>query len=246
MKRLAERIVLITGAARGIGLAIARRCLEEGARIVMVDLKQDDLETAKSSLADLQGQIIIKACDVANEEQVKNLAEEIKTELGGLDAVVNNAGITRDNLFMRMTMDQWQSVINVNLTGTYLMARHCVNLIRKSACGRIVNLSSVAANGNPGQANYSASKAGVIGLTKTLALELARYNITVNAIAPGFIETDMTRAIPEKAREEWLSKIPAGRAGQPSDVADAVVFLLSDAAAYITGMVLGVDGGLGL
>lgn len=246
MKRLAERIVLITGAARGIGLAIARRCLEEGARIVMVDLKQDDLETAKGSLADIQGQIIIKACDVASEDQVRNLAEEIKTELGGLDAVVNNAGITHDNLFMRMTMDQWQSVINVNLTGTYLMARHCVNLIRKSACGRIVNMSSVAANGNPGQANYSASKAGVIGLTKTLALELARYNITVNAIAPGFIETDMTRAIPEKAREEWLSKIPAGRAGQPSDVADAVVFLLSDAAAYVTGMVLGVDGGLGL
>lgn len=246
MKRLAERIVLITGAARGIGLAIARRCLEDGARIVMVDLKQEDLETAKDSLADTKGDITIKACDVANEEQVKKLADEVKTELGGLDALVNNAGITRDNLFMRMSMEQWQSVINVNLTGTFLMARHCVNLIRKSTSGRIVNLSSVAANGNPGQANYAASKAGVIGLTKTLALELARYNITVNAIAPGFIETDMTRAIPDKAREEWLSKIPAGRAGQPSDVADAVVFLLSDAAAYVTGMVLGVDGGLGL
>lgn len=170
----------------------------------------------------------------------------VKNEIGGLDALVNNAGITRDNLFMRMSIDQWQSVIDVNLTGTYLMSRHGIGLIRKSSFGRIVNLSSVVAYGNPGQANYSASKAGVIGLTKTLALELARYNVTVNAIAPGFIETEMTRTLPEKAREEWLTKIPAGRAGQPLDVAETIVFLLSDAASYITGSVIYVDGGLGL
>ncbi len=246
MNKLAERIVLVTGAARGIGLAISRQCLKEGAKVIMVDLRQEDLLSARDSLNELASNVIIKACDVSSEEQVKSLANEIKNELDCLDALVNNAGITRDNLFMRMTIEQWQAVLDVNLTGTYLMARHCIGLIRKSSSGRIVNLSSVAANGNPGQVNYSASKAGVIGLTKTLALELARYNVTVNAVAPGFIETEMTRAIPEKARDEWLSKIPAGRAGQPEDVADTVVFLLSNAAAYITGTVIGVDGGLGL
>jgi 3-oxoacyl-[acyl-carrier protein] reductase len=246
MKKLLQKIVLVSGAARGIGFAISKSCLEQGARVLMVDLDLSDLEKAKSVLAEFGSEVIIKQCNVSDEEQVKILFNEIKTELGLLDVLVNNAGITRDNLFLRMSTDQWQSVIDVNLTGTYLMSRYAVSLIRKSSSGRIVNLSSVAANGNPGQVNYSASKAGVIGLTKTLALELARYNITVNAIAPGFIETEMTRVIPEKAREEWLSKIPAGRAGQPSDIAEAVVFLVSDAGSYVTGTVLGVDGGLGL
>lgn len=245
MKRLTDRYVLITGAARGIGFAIAEACLDAGAGVILVDLAEDELKHAADRLKG-KGTIILHACDVSNDEQVKALAKTIKESPGTLDAVVNNAGITRDNIFMRMTAEQWQQVIDVNLTGSFLMARHLVGLIRKSPAGRIVNLSSVAARGNAGQANYAASKSGVIGLTKTLALELARYKVTVNAIAPGFIETEMTRAISEKAKDEWMRKIPAGRPGQPSDVADAVVFLLSDDAAYITGTVIGVDGGLGI
>ncbi|MBN1296876.1 SDR family oxidoreductase [bacterium] len=245
MKQLNNRNVVITGGARGIGFAVAEACLRAGAGVVLVDLKAEDLTIAADRL---QGgdAVHCHACNVADEEQVKALAQALKATPGSLDALVNNAGITRDNLFMRMTTDQWQSVIDVNLTGSFLMARHLVGLIRKSEWGRIVNLSSVAARGNAGQANYAASKAGVIGLTKTLALELARYQVTVNAVAPGFIETEMTQAIPEAARDEWLRKIPAARPGKPSDVADAVVFLLSDDAAYITGTVIGVDGGLGI
>lgn len=246
MLKLENRVILVTGAARGIGLAIARRSLLEGAQVVMIDLNMDDFESARELLHEHESRMVLKACDVSNEDCVKELFVELKDSIGALDGLVNNAGVTRDNLFMRMSMEQWQSVINVNLTGTFLMSRYACNMLRKSSAGRIVNLSSVAANGNPGQANYAASKAGVIGLTKTLALELARYNITANAVAPGFIETDMTRAIPDKAREAWISQIPAGRVGQPEDIADAVVFLLSDAAAYITGTVIGVDGGLGL
>ncbi|MGB3974915.1 MAG: SDR family NAD(P)-dependent oxidoreductase [bacterium] len=246
MSKLIGRKIVVSGAARGIGFAISNSCLEEGAEVILVDLSMKDLESAAERLAVYRDKIYLKECNVADETQVKALFDFVKNEIGGLDALVNNAGITRDNLFMRMSIDQWQSVIDVNLTGTYLMSRHGIGLIRKSSFGRIVNLSSVVAYGNPGQANYSASKAGVIGLTKTLALELARYNVTVNAIAPGFIETEMTRTLPEKAREEWLTKIPAGRAGQPLDVAETIVFLLSDAASYITGSVIYVDGGLGL
>ena len=245
MIRLDERKIVVTGAARGIGYAITKSCLEKGASVVMVDLSIDDLTSAKEKLGNPE-KVFLKACDVSNEGMVKEMMNEIKSELGGIDALVNNAGITRDNLFMRMTLDQWQSVLNVNLTGSYLMARHGVGMLRKSSAGRIVNLSSVAARGNAGQANYSASKSGVIGFTRTLALELARYGVTVNAIAPGFIETEMTAAISDKAKEDWMRNIPAGRAGTPDDVADAVTFLLSDAAAYITGTVIGVDGGLGI
>jgi len=246
-----ERVALVTGSARGIGKAIAENLYRAGVHIILVDLKQDDVDQACQEIEasnSKKGTQTIKGyvCNVADTESVQSLFKQIKKEYKRLDILINNAGITRDNIFLRMTMEQWQQVMDVNLTGTYLCSRYAAPLLRKSPKGRIVNLSSIAAKGNPGQANYSASKAGVIGLTKTLALELARYNVTVNAVAPGFIDTDMTRSIPEKAKQEWMDKIPAGRPGKVEDIAETVKFLVSDAASYITGEIVGVDGGLGI
>jgi 3-oxoacyl-[acyl-carrier protein] reductase len=247
--RFVERVALVTGAARGIGNGIARQLLGEGATVVVVDLNQDDVDRACSGLAescgaDAAGRVAGFACDVSQPEAVEALFRQVKERFDRLDILVNNAGITRDGLVGRMKFEQWQQVIDVNLTGTFLCCRHAAGLLRKSSAGRIVNMSSVAAGGNIGQANYAASKAGVIGLTKTLAFEFARSHITVNAIAPGFIDTEMTRAVSEKAREQWFERIPLGRAGTPDDIAAAVAFLASDAASYITGEVLAVDGGM--
>jgi 3-oxoacyl-(acyl-carrier-protein) reductase len=245
-----DRVAVVTGSARGIGKEIARILYDGGATVVVTDLLQADVdkacrEIAGSSEAGAASERIAGfACDVADSDSVWSLFKSIKERFERLDILVNNAGITRDGLFGRMTTEQWSKVIDVNLTGTYLCCRRGLAMLRKSKAGRIINLSSVAATGNIGQANYSASKAGVIGLTKTLALELARYNLTVNAVAPGFIDTEMTRAVPEKARQHWLDRIPAARAGTVEDVARAVTFLASDGASYITGEVLEVDGGL--
>jgi len=245
-----DRVALVTGAARGIGKEIARILFDAGATVVVADLLQGDVDSACSEIAGSTessadaARICGFTCDVADADSVWALFKSIKDRIGRLDILVNNAGITRDGVFGRMTLEQWKKVIDVNLTGTYLCCRQGLAMLRKSKAGRIVNLSSVAASGNIGQANYSASKAGVIGLTKTLALELARYNLTVNAVAPGFIDTEMTREVPEKARQDWIERVPAGRAGSVEDVARAVVFLASDRASYLTGEVLEVDGGL--
>jgi NAD(P)-dependent dehydrogenase (short-subunit alcohol dehydrogenase family) len=243
-----NRVAAVTGSARGIGKEIARVLFEDGATVIVADLLQSDVdeacrEIAGSNEADAE-RVVGLACDVADPDSVWALFKTIKDRIGSLDILVNNAGITRDGLFGRMTFEQWKKVIDVNLTGTYLCCRQGLAMLRKSKTGRIVNISSAAANGNIGQANYSASKAGVIGLSKTLALELARYNMTVNVVAPGFIDTQMTREVPEKARQHWIDKVPAGRAGTAEDVARAVTFLASDGASYLTGQVLEVDGGL--
>ena len=241
-----DRTALVTGSAQGIGLEIARQFYDNGARVVIVDLFQEGVDQACREIAGStdDDRIAGFTCDVSDADSVKALFRSVKERFGNLDILVNNAGITKDGLFLRMNLESWQKVLDVNLTGTFLCCRHGLSLLRKSPAGRIINLSSISANGNIGQANYSASKAGVIGLTKTLALELARYHMTVNAVAPGFIDTKMTQAIPEEARKFWLDKVPAGRAGTPQDVARTVSFLASDRASYITGEVVEVDGGM--
>jgi 3-oxoacyl-(acyl-carrier-protein) reductase len=242
-----DRVAVVTGSARGIGKAIARRLFNGGATVVVADLDQACVDEACREIGPGETDRLAGfACDVSDAESVTAMFKAVKERFGRLDILVNNAGITRDSLFSRMSFEQWKQVIDVNLTGTFLCCRHAFPMLRKSPCGRIINISSLAAGGNIGQANYSASKAGVIGLTRTLSIELARYNVTANAVAPGFIDTEMTRAVPEKARQVWIEKIPLGRAGTPEDVAEAVEFLASDGAAYITGEVMEVDGGMSM
>ncbi|WP_425481073.1 3-oxoacyl-[acyl-carrier-protein] reductase [Dehalogenimonas formicexedens] len=247
MKRLEGKVALITGAGRGIGAAIARRFAAEGASVVLNSLSDSAARIAEEIIAS-GGKASFVHGDVSKAEDVARVIEAATTHFGRLDILVNNAGITRDNLLMRMTEEDWDAVIDTNLKSVYLCTKAAIRpMLRSKSGGRIINLSSVIGlSGNAGQANYAASKAGIIGLTKSMAKELASRQITVNAIAPGFIVSDMTSGISEEAKEALVKRIPLGSLGTVDDVAAVAAFLASDEAKYITGQTITVDGGMTL
>jgi 3-oxoacyl-[acyl-carrier protein] reductase len=240
-----DKIAVVTGAGRGIGASIAQALAREGAKIVIVDIDADQAEKTAAALRENGGEAISQVADVSNAEQVKKVFDAAVENYGSVDILVNNAGITRDALLLRMKDDDWDAVLNINLKGAFICTREAAKIMSKGRYGRIINISSVVGQmGNLGQANYCASKAGLIGLTRSNARELARRNITVNAVAPGFIVTDMTDVLPEKVKEELTAQIPLGKLGQPQDVTQAVLFLASHKTGYITGQVLAVNGGM--
>ena len=243
--KLQGNVALVTGAAQGIGKAISLLLAREGADLVVADILLEKAQETTKEIEDLGREAVAVSVDVARLDDVEHMVETAITRFGKIDILVNNAGIARDKLVLRMTEEDWDAVLGVNLKGTFHCTKAVVKYMSKQRSGKIVNIASVVGEmGNAGQANYSASKAGVIGLTKTIAREFAQRGINVNAIAPGYIETAMTEALPEKAKEELKRMIPMDRLGKPEDVAQAVLFLVSDASSYITGQVLGVNGGI--
>jgi 3-oxoacyl-[acyl-carrier protein] reductase len=244
MANLSGRVALVTGASRGIGRAIATRLAAAGAHVVAAARGENARGTA-DAIREAGGSAESIGLDVTDAAGVDAAVAGIMAGKGRIDILVNNAGITRDTLMLRMKRDDWDAVIQTNLTAAFTSVQAVLKPMIKQRSGRIINITSVVGqSGNAGQANYAASKAGLIGFTKALALEVASRNVTVNAVAPGLIDTDMTRAIAEGAHEEWAARIPLKRLGTPEDVANAVVFLASDEAAYITGHVLAVNGGM--
>lgn len=243
---LTGKTAIVTGASRGIGRAIAVAFAEAGANVAII--YAGNTAAAEATLQEVEAkgaQGLIMQCDVAEETAVNDMIKAVKEKFGAVDILVNNAGITRDNLLMRMKEADWQDVINTNLTGAYHCIKGVTKIMMKQRRGSIINISSVVGEtGNAGQANYAAAKAGLLGLTKSVAKELAPRNIRVNAVAPGYIQTDMTANLPEAVIEGMLQSIPIGRVAQPEEVAQAVLFLASDTASYITGQVLNVDGGM--
>ena len=243
-----NKTAVVTGGSRGIGLAIAKKLAAGGANIAV--LYVGDAAEGQNAVEELRA-MGAKAeayfCDVSDFEASKKVVDAVIGEFGGIDILINNAGITRDKLVLNMDEKDFDAVINVNLKGTFNMIKHTYKHFMKKRAGRIVSTSSIVGlNGNAGQANYAASKAGIIGLTKSVARELAGRNVTVNAVAPGYIGTDMTNVLPEKVKEAMKAQIPAKRIGTPEDVANVVAFLCSDEAAYVTGEVIRVDGGLAM
>jgi len=245
MFSLAGKTALITGASGGIGAAVAKALHAAGATIAISGTRANVLEELKAALGGERVHVV--PCNLSSAEDVEKLVPSAEAAMGGLDILVNNAGITRDGLAMRMKDDDWQAVLDVNLTSSFRLARAAMKLMMKKRWGRIVSVTSVVGvTGNPGQANYVASKAGLIGLSKSLAQELASRNVTVNCVAPGFITTAMTEALNDKQKEAILGRIPAGRMGSSDDIAAAVLYLASEEAGYVTGQTLHVNGGMAM
>ncbi len=241
--RLSGKVVLITGGSRGIGEAIVRRMVAEGAKVFAT--YNSNPQRAESIEKELGDSVRFLKADVANEQSVKELVEQVLQEAGRVDVLINNAGITRDNLLMRMSADDWDAVLNTNLKGAFLCAKAVCRAMMSQRRGKIINIGSIVGlSGNAGQANYSSSKAGLVGLTKSLAKELSSRNILVNCIAPGYVETEMTDKLTDEQRQAFLNVIPLKRAAKADELAGVVAFFASDEANYITGQVVNVDGGL--
>ena len=242
MSNLEKKNIIVTGASGGIGSAIIKKLSEAGANILASGTRIEKLEELKKNFEGLK----ILKFDISQSDKIEEFIENATNELGGsLDGVVNNAGITQDNLAIRMSLDEWQKVININLTSTFLMSKFAIKKMLKNKSGKIVNITSVVGHtGNLGQANYTASKAGIVAMSKSLAIEYAKKNININCISPGFIKTAMTDKIDDKFKEVIISKIPSARLGEPDDIANAVLFLSSDQSNYINGETLHVNGGM--
>ena len=240
-----DKVALVTGASRGIGRSISLALVGAGAKIVAVDLMPEGVEALAAEIKGMGGQAVAVQGNVAVTADAERMVEEAVAAFGRLDILVNNAGITRDALLLRMKDEDWDAVLTVNLKGAFLCSRAAAKVMSKQRYGRIINIASVVGQmGNMGQANYCASKAGLMGLTKSNARELARRSVTVNAVAPGFISTDMTDALPEKVKQELIAQIPLERLGTAEDIAHAVLFLAAEGSGYITGQVLAVNGGM--
>jgi 3-oxoacyl-[acyl-carrier protein] reductase len=242
---LTGKVAIVTGASRGIGRAISVALLRQGATVMLTDVLEDAVTQAAQDLGEGGGRTDSAPLNVTDPASAHAVVDRVLQRHGRVDILVNNAGVARDQLLMRMKREDWEAVLNINLGGAFNCTQAVLRPMMKQRAGRIISISSVVGQmGNAGQSNYAASKAGLIGFSKSVAREVAGRNITVNVVAPGLIDTDMTRSLPENVREEWVSKVPLARFGTPDDIASAVCFLATDAASYITGQVIAVNGGM--
>ncbi len=244
-KQLKNQVAVVTGSGRGIGRAIAEKLMAHGAKIVISDINEELCKQTADELTSQGGEVLGAPCNVTDSQSIEKMVEEVNSKWGRIDILVNNAGITRDSLIMRMSEDQWQAVIDTNLTSAFKVSKAVLKLMSKQKYGRIVNIASTSGvHGNFGQVNYASAKSGLIGFTKTVALEYASRNITSNAVAPGFIDTAMTQALSEDVIKKILDRVPSGRMGTTDDIANAVWFFSLPSSSYVTGQVLEVSGGL--